>query len=183
MRIENDAHRAELPGLEVDFERGEVSFEWEAMLASFYREAALLARRNDQLAAEAMQWYKESKPPIAGVLHHALKDNRALWIYTKKLRCDRVKSWHRHGLGLKESSGHFDDENNFEDYAHWRGLIGWTEDRFTVEDNNEEQTWRYQSRLDSSLYMMEPTEGRMMYRPVERLRSSPTLRSELFGRK
>jgi hypothetical protein len=45
IRIKCEANDTELPGLEVDFARREISFEWQGMLKEYSREAAILDRR------------------------------------------------------------------------------------------------------------------------------------------
>ena len=53
IQIKMEYLTTELPRLEVDFEKGEISVEWKAMLTAFYREAAVLKRHSDQLATKA----------------------------------------------------------------------------------------------------------------------------------
>ena len=45
IRIKCEANDTELPGLEVDFARREISFEWQGVLKEYFREAAILDRR------------------------------------------------------------------------------------------------------------------------------------------
>jgi hypothetical protein len=92
IRIKTEYLDTELCGLEVDFEKGEISVDWKAMLTAFYREAAVLKRHGDQIATKAIQWYREEKRSLASVVQRALEDRTALWNYRKKVRDERVES-------------------------------------------------------------------------------------------
>jgi hypothetical protein len=138
INIKWDAIDTELSGLEVDFERGEISFEWEATLRSFYREAAVLDRRENELAIEAVRWFKNDKRLIASVLLRGLENGRKLWDYRNQVRRDRIKSWHR------LESSHFPDL----EHKTLRQLVCDWEDRSKAEDRTEKQTWEHQFNLD-----------------------------------
>jgi len=102
--VSNDT---ELPGLQVDFEKGEISFEWQAMLERFFREAAILDKHDCALAAEAMQWLKEEDRSMTAVLLRTWKDRAAREQCRMGLRQFRIKKWYR-DLHNHEHSGIFD---------------------------------------------------------------------------
>lgn len=54
--IKSRANDSELPGLGYNFQKREISFEWEGMFAKFYREAAMLAKREHGIMTESTQW-------------------------------------------------------------------------------------------------------------------------------
>ena len=107
MRVKWDANDTELPGLEANFERGEISFEWRRMLDLFFREATLLDSRDDEIATEALQWLEREKPSIARVVARAREDHRARQKYKEEVRRDRIK---RQELDIhcRRQSGLFD---------------------------------------------------------------------------
>jgi len=140
INIKWDSIDTELSGLEVDFVRGEISFEWEAMLGSFYREAAVLDRRENELAIEAVRWFEGSKHLVASVLLRGLENERALWDHRDKVRRARVKGWHH----LEGSRPDFEHKNLRQLVCDW-------EDRSRAEDRIEKQTWERQFNLNRQM--------------------------------
>jgi hypothetical protein len=89
--IKWDKTDTELPCLEVNFEKREISFEWQRMLELFYREVAVLDKRDREFAKEATEWLNQEKPEFSAVLHRALEDLDARRDHHKKLRRDRIE--------------------------------------------------------------------------------------------
>jgi hypothetical protein len=114
IRIKWVFNDTELPGLKVDFAKGEISFEWQPMLELFYREAAVLDRHDSLLATEAMKWLNEEDRSIAAVLVRTWKDRAARESRRMGLRRERIKDWYRNVHNHKHS-GRFDA--TFEDMA------------------------------------------------------------------
>lgn len=88
--IKWDKTDTELPGLEVNFEKREISFEWQRMIELFYREVAVLDKSDRELAKEATGWLDQEKPDFAAVLHRALEDLDAWRDHHKKVRRNRI---------------------------------------------------------------------------------------------
>jgi hypothetical protein len=152
IRIKTEYLDTELCGLEVDFEKGEISVDWKAMLTAFYREAAVLKRHGDQIATKAIQWYREEKRSLASVVQRALEDRTALWNYRKKVRDERVESWHRCNRRTEDSGGLDRRVDYKEEWADPDLRIYCDRYRFyhwsNAEDRDEKQTWEYRERLD-----------------------------------
>ena len=153
IRIKKNCLTTELSGLEVDFAKGEISFEWENMLTAFYSEAAALERRTEQVARDAIQWFGEEKRSLASVLRRASEDRKALWGYNKEVRTNRMKSWHCHAFKERYLIDHKDLEYDYE--AEWADLAlrtVWERnsfyDRFNKEDTNELPMSNYHAWVD-----------------------------------
>jgi hypothetical protein len=158
IRIKRDAFDTELAGLQAYFnEEREISVEWEAMLEAFFREAAVISKRNDEIAREAIQWFQEGKRSIASVVLRALHDRQALWRYRKEVRRDRVRRWHLHDY-TAETGRNFDraDWDDFVEVVD-RGLK--TLHRL-AEDNEEEQMWDIQSGYEEALWEVQRSSRR-----------------------
>lgn len=152
IQIKMEYLTTELPGLEVNFEKGEISVEWKAMLTAFYREAAVLKRHGDQLATKAIQWFREEKRSLASVVRRASEDRTAAWNYRKKVRDARVESWHRYDRRTKDDGGR-DYEVGYRGWCADEELRVYCErnnayDGMYAEDSDELQAWDYQERLD-----------------------------------
>jgi hypothetical protein len=146
IRIKREFLDTELTGLEIYFnERWEISVDWEAMLDAFYREAAVLSRRDDELATKSMQWLGEDKRSNASIFLRASEDVDALWAYRKEVRRDRMKRWHHHDHNAEETD-RFDREDwdDFEEEV----LGGLRFLHHLAEDNAEEQMWESQASFD-----------------------------------
>lgn len=152
IRIKTEYLATELCGLEVDFEKEEISVEWEAMLTAFYSEAAVLKRHGDQIATKAVQWFREEKRSLASVVRRALEDRTALWNYRKKVRDERVESWHRCNRRTEDTNG-FDYDVHYREMSADQDLRIYC-DRYShhnwsnAEDSDEKQTWEYRETLD-----------------------------------
>jgi hypothetical protein len=114
IRIKWVSNDTELPKLRVDFEKGEISFEWKAMLELFFREAAILGRHDCLLATEAMQWLKEEDRSMTAVLLRTWKDRAAREQHRMDLRQFRIQNWFR-DVHNHAHNGTFDE--HFEDMA------------------------------------------------------------------
>lgn len=100
------ANDTELPNLEYDFEKREISFEWEGMFARFYDEAAMLEKREHKTMTEAMEWLDGKYGSIAGAMAVSQKAKQAWWCSAKALRRDRIKKWY-----LENHNRHFEDDD------------------------------------------------------------------------
>jgi hypothetical protein len=146
IRIKREFLDTELAGLNIHFnERWEISADWEAMLDAFYHEAAVLSRRDDELATKSMQWLGEDKRSNVSVFLRASEDVDALWAYRKEVRRDRIKRWHHHDHNAEETD-RFDREDW--DYFEEEVLGGLQFLHHLAEDNAEEQMWESQSSYD-----------------------------------
>jgi hypothetical protein len=90
IRIKWEAHDTELPNLEADFEKGEISFEWQGMLETFFRETAILDRFDDEIATESLQWLSREKPSMVKVIVRAREDQELRWLHKKEVRRNRI---------------------------------------------------------------------------------------------
>jgi hypothetical protein len=155
IRIKWVSNDTELPGLEVDFAKGEVSFQWQPMLELFYREAAALDRHDSRLAAEAMEWLDAEDRSIADVLVRTWKDRAARESRRMMLRCKRIKDWYCNVHNHKHS-GRFD--TCYEDMA-LRGFQGleWPEKRIRpcAEDSDEKERMKLRYQAYSALGLVD----------------------------
>lgn len=94
IRIKWDSNDTELPSLEVNFDKAEISFMWVPMLQLFYREVEVLDKRDRQIAAEAMQWLEEEDRTMTAVFLRACKDLEAREQHRRELRQFRIESWY-----------------------------------------------------------------------------------------
>jgi hypothetical protein len=93
--IKWDKTDTELPCLEVDFEKREISFEWQRMLELFYGEIEVLDRRDRKLAKEATEWLDQEKPDFTAVLHRAVADLDSRRDHHRKVRRNRIDKQYR----------------------------------------------------------------------------------------
>jgi hypothetical protein len=93
--IKWDKTDTELPGLAVDFEKREISFEWQRMIELFYREVVVLDERDRKVAKEATEWLKQEKPDFPAVLHRALEDLNARQDHHREVRRNRIEKQYR----------------------------------------------------------------------------------------
>jgi hypothetical protein len=91
IRIKCEANDTELPNLEVDFARREISFEWQGMFEMYFREAAILDRRYHDIATGALQWLDREKPSMARVILRTWEDEKARMEWRKEVRRNRIK--------------------------------------------------------------------------------------------
>jgi hypothetical protein len=155
IRIKWVSNDTELPGLEVDFAKGEVSFLWQPMLELFYREAAALDRHDGRLAAEAIGWLNTEDRSIAAVLVRTWKDRVARESRRMMLRCERIKDWYRNVHNHKHS-GRFD---TFYEYMALRAFQGleWPEKRTRpcAEDSDERERMKLRYQAYNALGLMD----------------------------
>jgi hypothetical protein len=86
------------------------------------------------------------------VVRRASKDRTASWDYRKKVRDDRVESWHRYDRRTEDNSG-FDWQADYKEQRADKELRMYCErnssyDGMYAEDSDERQTWDYRERLD-----------------------------------
>jgi hypothetical protein len=101
IRFKAKANDTELPQLEFDFERREISFEWTGMFDRFCSEAVLLEKRESDLLPESEQWLMSGKHSIAGALAFSEATKAARKKIAKEVRRDRIKKWNRERLDRK----------------------------------------------------------------------------------
>jgi hypothetical protein len=94
IRIKMKANDTELPQLEFDFERREISFEWEGMFDRFYREAAGQEKREPSAMAEAVAWLDGESRNVSNSLKLSDEKKAARKSIAKEIRRDRIKKWH-----------------------------------------------------------------------------------------
>jgi hypothetical protein len=117
IRFKAKANDTELPQLEFDFERREISFEWTGMFDAFCAEAVLLEKRERGLLPESEQWLMSGKHAIAADLAFSKATKAARENVTKEVRRDRIKKWNRGRLDRKSKEKLFEAEA--EDSALW----------------------------------------------------------------
>ena len=155
IRIKWDANDTELPGLEVDFDKAEISFLWEPMLERFYREFAVLNRRDHYIAAEAMRWLNKGDRSMAAILVRTWKDRGTRENHRMALRQERIKDWYR-DMHNHEHSGCFDEYSEDESLRAFRGLE-WPhrQTRHCAEDMDEVKVWESRCEAQDILRRME----------------------------
>jgi hypothetical protein len=94
IQIKMKANDTELPQLEFDFERREISFEWEGMFDRFYREAAGQEKREPSAMAEAVAWLDGESRNVSNSLKLSDEKKAARKSIAKEIRRDRIKKWH-----------------------------------------------------------------------------------------
>jgi hypothetical protein len=95
IRFKFRANDTELPSLEFDFERREISFEWTGMFDHFCAEAILLEQREGALLPESEQWLNDGKHSIAGALAFSKATKVARENIAREVRRNRIGKWHR----------------------------------------------------------------------------------------
>ena len=155
IRIKWVSNDTELPGLQVDFAKGEISFEWQRMLELFFREAAVLDRHDSRLATEAMEWLDEEERSIAAVLVRTWKDQAARESHRMEVRRERIKDWYRTVHDHKHS-GRWDKHHEEMPLGAFRGLE-WPEKciRPCAEDTGEKETMRLRHEAYDALRLMD----------------------------
>ncbi|KAM0690764.1 hypothetical protein Q7P36_009533 [Cladosporium allicinum] len=117
IRFKTRANDTELPGLELDFERREISFEWTGMFDAFCAEAVLLERREGALLPESEQWLNDGKHAIAGALAFSKATKVAREAIARGVRRERIGKWNRGRLDREFKDRLF--EEKAEDGALW----------------------------------------------------------------
>lgn len=150
IRIKWEANDTELPGLEADFERAEISFEWYSMFEMFYREAAILDRHDDEIATAALQWLHREEPSMADIVARACRDKQARREFRIEVRRDRNK---RRGYELHcYRNGRIDHVEHMIDTACM--LLEQPAGACT-EDKEEKQMKEFQKAAQSKLSLLE----------------------------
>lgn len=139
IRVKCEANDTELPDLEVDFARREISFEWQGMLEEYFREAAILDRRYHDITTESLQWLDREKPSISKIMLRAWKDDDARMECRKEVRQNRIK---RRDDEIRHAShsGTFDTEIESKILEGFQELEA-PKDADPTENEEEKQTW------------------------------------------
>jgi hypothetical protein len=150
IRIKWKANDTELPGLEVDFARGEISFDWQDMLEMWFREAAILDRRYHDIATDSLQWLNREKPSMARVMLRTWDDDDARTECRKEVRRNRIRKRDNEIHHGRSHSGSFDSE------VEKRILEGFQElevpkDVDPTEDEEEDQMRKVQAAAERGL--------------------------------
>jgi hypothetical protein len=113
IRIKSSANNSELPNLKYDFQKREISFEWEGMLACFYREAAKREKREYAILSEATEWLDRGDCSIVGALALTKRHKEARRSSMKDIRRNRVKEWYleNHDWEFKDRLFEEEEEN------------------------------------------------------------------------
>jgi hypothetical protein len=110
IRIKSKANDSELPNLEYDFQKREISFEWEGMFARFYREAAKQDKREYAILSEATEWLDRGDCSIVGALALTKRHKEARRSSMKDIRRNRVKEWYLEKHDWEYKDRLFDEE-------------------------------------------------------------------------
>jgi hypothetical protein len=110
IRIKSRATDSELPNLDFDVDKREISFEWEGMFARFFYELAVLESVQQSIMAESTLWLSERVRTLGSALSHKKKRWQALCNATKRIRRHRVRRWYIENHGWDPKDSLFDDE-------------------------------------------------------------------------
>jgi len=119
----------ELPNLEYDSQKREISFEWEGMFTRFFREAAVLERLERKIKAEAKQWFEDDDDPAKRFVRRitaralAIRHKAARRDTAKRIRRSRIKEWHLENHDLDFKDDRFDEKEENEalgDIESWQ---------------------------------------------------------------
>lgn len=104
IRFKTKANDTELPKLEYDFEKREISFEWEGMFAEFYHEAVLQRKREQSIMKEATEWLDGEDCSVSGALAVSQRNKQERWCSARDIRRSRIKRWYleHHGWDFKD---------------------------------------------------------------------------------
>lgn len=148
IRIKSRANDSELPGFEHDFQKREISFEWEGMFANFYHETAMLRKREDNIMTKSTQWLNGGEISIAGALALSKRNKEARRSCVKEIRRDRIKKWYleNHGWEFEDSLFEEEEENKaldaieeFEIHSDFTRCAEDTQSRLEAESHAESQ--------------------------------------------
>jgi hypothetical protein len=107
IRIKSGANDTELPNLEFDVLKREISFNWKDMFDAFYGEAARQEKRDEAVMAEMAEYLSPANGDTSIVNAMALsKSNRATRrANMKAIRRERIKKWYleNHGFEFTDS--------------------------------------------------------------------------------
>jgi hypothetical protein len=110
IRVGPRVNDTELPNLQYDSQKREISFEWEGMFTRFFREAAALEKLESKVKDEAKRWL-ENDGSITGSARGLAKRHMAARRTTaKRIRRMRIKDSYleHHGVDFKDD--HFNEE-------------------------------------------------------------------------
>jgi hypothetical protein len=110
IRIKSTANDTELPNLKYDFQKREISFEWEGMFALFYHEAAALANRERSNISKADQWLDGADITLTDGLAMLQRTKQFGWCSRKEIRRKRIKDWYLENRSREFSDSLFDEE-------------------------------------------------------------------------
>lgn len=102
--IRTSANDTEFPGLECDFHKREISFEWEGMFACFYREAAELERRDLVIMDGAREGLSRGNWLLMRMSADARRGS------AKRIRRERVKRWYMENYGRDFRDSSFEEK-------------------------------------------------------------------------
>ena len=94
IRIKTKANDTELPNLEFDVPKREISFEWEGMFDRFYSEGARLEKRAYAIWVADARYLRDDHRSLVGALALKKKHNAPRRINMRAVRRERVKKWH-----------------------------------------------------------------------------------------
>jgi hypothetical protein len=107
IRIKSRARDSELPRLAFDFDKREISFEWERMFTQFFLESTMLANLESEIMTESVQWLKEAGDrTISGALAHSKRRGEVMRDAARNVRRHRIKKFYKdnHNWEYKDSS-------------------------------------------------------------------------------
>jgi hypothetical protein len=158
IRFKSKANDTELPHLEFDFERREISFEWQGMFDRFCLEAVLLEKRERGLLPASEQWLMSGKHAIAADLAFSKATKAARENIAKEVRRDRIEKWNRGRLDREFKDRLFEAKaersalwslKRFETHGNHVRRAEDTEERMVAELMVE---WRKRPRLNGEVY-------------------------------
>lgn len=106
IRIKTKAADSELPNLEFDISKRELSFEWEGMFDRFFREWTVLSNAKLEIMKEGLRWHEAGgNCAMVGNLAHTTDRVYALQIVERTVRRRRVEKFYadRHNFEFMDS--------------------------------------------------------------------------------
>jgi hypothetical protein len=106
IRIKSAANDSELPNLEFDVPKREISFEWKGMFDCFYGEAARQEKRDHAVMSEAAKCLSAgSNSSIVGAMALSKRNKATRRANRKAIRRERIKKWYleNHNLEFTDS--------------------------------------------------------------------------------
>lgn len=127
--IKESANDSELPRLEYDFQKREISFEWEGMFTQSFCEAAMLADWQRSILTETVRFVPGRKSSMAAVAKASRKRGEVLRKTAREIRRHRIRKWYRDNYGWEFPEQQFDEQKEdkalaaikfFESYGDFR---------------------------------------------------------------
>ena len=118
------------------------------MFANFYRETAMLRKREDDITKESTQWLNGGETSIAGALALSKRNKEARRSCAKEIRRNRTKKWYleNHGWEFEDSLFEEEEENKaldaieeFEMHSNFTRCAEDTQSRHEAESHPESQ--------------------------------------------